>query len=204
MSGSSPGQSETWRQSGEIPGEDAHLSIECCFYVDNCLQSLPCKAQAKKLVDQLQSLLREGGFELRQWARNALTVIAHLPRESQSEISVLWFTQEMADPQEHTLGLVWQCKSDTLQYKHHQRGNSERTIRNIYLSIDCLLSSMTLSGSSSHTPREPRLLCNISKTREEDGTIPSYQKTCSLSLLALCPPSVNAFSTANESSSHCR
>lgn len=46
------------------PEEDARLSIERNFYVDNCLQSFPSEGQAKKLVDRLQSLLLEGGFEL--------------------------------------------------------------------------------------------------------------------------------------------
>ncbi|KAI3373427.1 hypothetical protein L3Q82_022037, partial [Scortum barcoo] len=114
------------------PEEDAHLSMERNFYVDNCLQSLPSEVQAKKLVDCLQSLLMEGGFELRQWARNIPAVIGHLLVESRSESSVLCFSQESADPQECTLRLVWQCKSDTLRYKHHQSGSPEQTMRNIY------------------------------------------------------------------------
>lgn len=114
------------------PEEDARLSVERNFHVDNCLQSLPSEAQAKMLVDCLQSLLMEGGFELRQWASNVPAVIDHLPVESRSESSVLWFSQESADPQERTLGLVWQCKSDTLQYKHHQSESPEPTMRNIY------------------------------------------------------------------------
>lgn len=112
--------------------EDARLSVEHNFYVDNCLQSLPSEVQAKKLVDRLQSLLMEGGFELRQWASNIPAVIGHLPVESRSESSVLWFSQESADPQERTLGLVWQCKSDTLRYKHQQSESPEPTMRNIY------------------------------------------------------------------------
>ncbi|KAL3979043.1 ATP-binding cassette, subfamily B (MDR/TAP), member 9 [Sarotherodon galilaeus] len=114
------------------PGEDARLSIERNFYVDNCLQSLPSEGQAKKLVDRLQSLLLEGGFELRQWASNVHTVISHLPVESQSEGSILWLSQESADPQERTLGLVWHCKADALRYKHQQSVSSELTMRNIY------------------------------------------------------------------------
>lgn len=109
------------------PEDDARLSVEHCFYVDNCLQSLPSEEQAKKLVDRLHSLMMEGGYELRQWASNMPTVVGYLPKESRSEISILWFTQEMADSQERTLGLVWQCKSDTLRYKHHQSGSPEPT-----------------------------------------------------------------------------
>lgn len=106
--------------------------MERNFYVDNCLQSLPSEVQAKKLVDRLQSLLMEGGFELRQWASNVPAVIGHLPAGLQSESSVLWFSEKSADPQERTLRLMWQCKSDTLRYKHQQSERPEPTMRNIY------------------------------------------------------------------------
>ncbi|KAM9753665.1 uncharacterized protein ACNS7B_006885 [Menidia menidia] len=112
--------------------DGARLSVERHFYVDNWLQSLPSEVQAKKLVDHLQNLLMEGGFELRQWATNVPAVIGHLPVESRSESSVLWFSQEAADFQERTLGLVWQCKSDTLRYKQHLSERPEPTMRNIY------------------------------------------------------------------------
>lgn len=40
------------------------------LYVDNCLQSVSSEKDAKALVDQLQTLLAQGGFELQQWASN--------------------------------------------------------------------------------------------------------------------------------------
>lgn len=45
------------------------------------------KKQANKLVNSLQSLLMDGGSELRQWASNSLTVTGHLSRESQLDWS---------------------------------------------------------------------------------------------------------------------
>ena len=53
-------------------------------------------------------------LKLWQWAGNIPAVISHLYVESQS-VSVLWFSQESADPQMCTLGLIWQCKSETVQ-----------------------------------------------------------------------------------------
>nr|XP_057925810.1 uncharacterized protein LOC131127691 [Doryrhamphus excisus] len=114
------------------PKENARLSAERCFYVDNCLQSLQSEDQAKQLVSRLHTLLMEGGFELREWASNVPAVIRHLPKESQSESSTLWFAQQTADPQERTLGLLWQCRTDTLGYKQHQSECPEPTMRNIY------------------------------------------------------------------------
>lgn len=119
-------------QKHTAPEEDARQSVERCFYVDNCLQSLQSENQAKQLVNRLHTVLREGGFELREWASNVPAVIRHLPKESRSESSTLWFTQQTANPQERTLGLLWQCKSDTLCYKQHNHDCLEPTMRNIY------------------------------------------------------------------------
>ncbi|KAK7880770.1 hypothetical protein WMY93_032583 [Mugilogobius chulae] len=89
---------QTHVQKHTEPEEDARLSVERCFYVDNCLQSLQSQEEAKQLVNRLHTLLME----------------------------------ERADPQERTLGLLWQCKSDTLRYKQHQSERPELTMRNIY------------------------------------------------------------------------
>nr|XP_057917974.1 uncharacterized protein LOC131109721 [Doryrhamphus excisus] len=117
------------------PKENARLSAERCFYVDNCLQSLQSEDQAKQLVSRLHTLLMEGGFELREWASNVPAVIRHLPKESQSASSTLWFAQQTADPQERTLGLLWQCRTDTLGYKQHQSECPEPTAQ--HLSSSC-------------------------------------------------------------------
>jgi len=75
------------------PGDQVREVIEKSFYVDNCMYSLTNKDAAKELVDQLCSLLAEGGFELRQWASNCLSVISHLPPELRSNSCELWLSQ---------------------------------------------------------------------------------------------------------------
>ena len=114
------------------PGEDVRDSIERSFYVDNCLQSLPSSDMAKDLVDKLCNLLAAGGFELRQWASNNPGVISHLPSHIRSDSSELWLNYGKQDAQESTLGLHWNCHSDTLSYKHRQVDNETTTLRNIY------------------------------------------------------------------------
>ncbi|XP_065099626.1 uncharacterized protein [Paramisgurnus dabryanus] len=114
------------------PGEKVRDVIEKSFYVDNCLHSLTSKEEAKDLVDQLCSLLSSGGFELRQWASNCPSVITHLPPESRSNTCDLWLRQGQQDVHESTLGLHWQCQSDTLHYKHRGTSYSTVTMRNIY------------------------------------------------------------------------
>lgn len=48
------------------PGEEVRTFIERCFYVDNCLHSVPTATEARELVDQLRALLSSAGFILGQ------------------------------------------------------------------------------------------------------------------------------------------
>lgn len=45
--------------------EAIRFSVERCFYVDNCLQSLPTTDAARSLIAQLQNILYGAGFEIR-------------------------------------------------------------------------------------------------------------------------------------------
>ncbi|XP_073725195.1 uncharacterized protein [Misgurnus anguillicaudatus] len=114
------------------PDEDVRFSVEQCFYVDNCLQSLPSKEDAKQLVDKLRGLLAEGGFELRQWASNVPAVVQHLPCEAKSDGLELWLAHEKKEVQESTLGLSWNCPSDVLTYRHRPIVHGAPTMRIIY------------------------------------------------------------------------
>lgn len=49
---------------------DALQTVQQNFYVDNYLASFPTTSKVKLTIDQLRSLLSEGGFDLRQWASN--------------------------------------------------------------------------------------------------------------------------------------
>ncbi|XP_049329393.1 uncharacterized protein LOC111189354 [Astyanax mexicanus] len=113
-------------------GEAVQHSVEKSFYVDNCLQSFSSTESARDMVDKLLITLRVGGFELRQWASNEPSVIRHLPPEIRSESSELWLSEGHQDIPESTLGLHWNCQSDTLSYKHRRVDSSVVTMRTIY------------------------------------------------------------------------
>ncbi len=49
------------------PDNAMRFSVEKCFYVDNCLQSMHTSEEAKLLVDWLRDLLVSAGFGLCQW-----------------------------------------------------------------------------------------------------------------------------------------
>ena len=86
-------------------------SVQQCFYVDNCLQSVPTPEEAKELVDKLLNLLAAGGFELRQWASNIPSVISHLPKDARSDSIEHWLSQGDPNHAESALGLSWHWES---------------------------------------------------------------------------------------------
>ena len=114
------------------PEDEVRNSIEKCFYVDNCLQSLPSTTAARDLVDKLRALLSSAGFVLRQWASNEPSVISHLPEDARSNSAELWLAQDSTDSPESTLGLRWHFSTDRLGYKHRPVQYGEPTMRNIY------------------------------------------------------------------------
>lgn len=92
-------------------------SIEQCFYMDNCLQSLSTPRAAKFLNDKLRHVLALGGFEIRQWASNVQSVVAHLPSTARAESAEQWLAGKSPDPQEPALGLRWYCPTDQLGFR---------------------------------------------------------------------------------------
>ncbi len=114
---------------------DEHIthSIHNCFYVDNCLQSLPTPEEAKDLLHSLRTTLSSGGFEIRQWASNDPQVICDLPPEARSEQTELWLSHHPSlDPSESTLGLLWNYLTDNLRYRHRAIEPTTPTMRHLY------------------------------------------------------------------------
>ncbi len=72
-----------------LTDETIRFSVERCFYVGNCLQSLPTADEARKLIDRLRNILSGAGFEIRQWACNDPTVLSHLPAQG-SRVRPIW------------------------------------------------------------------------------------------------------------------
>ncbi|XP_073669326.1 uncharacterized protein [Paramisgurnus dabryanus] len=113
--------------------ERVTYSIQHCFYVDNCLQSLPTSDEAKDLLHSLRATLSSGGFDIRQWASNDPKVICDLPPDARSDQAELWLSHHPSlDPMESTLGLHWNCHTDTLKYRHRAIEATTPTMRHIY------------------------------------------------------------------------
>ncbi len=141
-------------------------SIHNCFYVDNCLQSLPTPEKAKDLLHSLHTTLSSGGFEIRQWASNDPQVICDIPPEARSEQTELWLSHHPSlDPSESTLGLLLQTTSDT--------GTEPLNLppQLCVIFTEFLLASTILSAISFLTQQEPKLLSSIYGVRHGTGMI---------------------------------
>ncbi len=114
------------------PEEGVRHSVEHCFYVDNCLQSVPTPDEAKELVDRLREVLASGGFEIRQWACNMPDILGHLPAEARSDSLERWLSQDEPGLLEPALGLSWHWQTDALCYKSRPLEYGALTMRNVY------------------------------------------------------------------------
>lgn len=111
---------------------DTLQSVLQGFYVDNCLESFPTISAATQRENQLSTLLAEAGFDLRQWASNQTTVIAHLPTDARFSATEQWLNQSRTDPLEPTLGLRWNCAADTFGYQCRLIEHAALTVRTAY------------------------------------------------------------------------
>lgn len=114
------------------PGDGVRHSVEHCFYVDNCLQSVDTAEEARELVDRLREVLASGGFEIRQWACNIPDVLRHLPAEARSDSMERWLSHDELGLSEPALGLSWHWETDTLGYKSRPLEYGPLTMRNVY------------------------------------------------------------------------
>lgn len=150
--------------------------MQQCFYVDNCLQSVPTPEEAKELVDKLHNLLAAdlaGGFELRQWVSNTPSVISHLPKDARSDSIEL----SHGDPNhaESALGLSWHWESDRLGYKHRPMEYGTLTMWNVY---KVLARQYDPLGTYCHTRPGQRYSSSASGINSATGTILFFPKSC--------------------------
>lgn len=82
-------------------------------FVDDILAGADTEQEALRLQQQLISLLRRGGFELRKWTSNSNQLLQDLP-DDHRETPV--FLQDMSQPHFTILGLHWSPSTDAFTY----------------------------------------------------------------------------------------
>ena len=83
------------------------------FYVNDCLTGAPDPASALLLQQQLTKLFSLGGFVLRKWNSNDLSVLKEIPEELRDSSEVHTFTDDQKYSK--TLGIEWNIASVRLR-----------------------------------------------------------------------------------------
>ncbi|KAK2578329.1 hypothetical protein KPH14_012630 [Odynerus spinipes] len=83
------------------------------FYMDDVLTGAKTVEAAMALQQQLSELLQRGQFQLRKWRSNEPRVLENLSNETEVD-SLMKIDKDGALK---TLGLLWNAKSDTMQYR---------------------------------------------------------------------------------------
>ena len=82
------------------------------FYVDDCLTGAQDSTSALLLQQQLTKLFSLGGFVLRKWNSNDLSVLKEIPEDLRDSREVHTFTED--NKYSKTLGIEWNIASDRL------------------------------------------------------------------------------------------
>ncbi|XP_058456830.1 uncharacterized protein LOC131434192 [Malaya genurostris] len=83
-------------------------------YVDDLLASVETIEEAVQLAKEIHFIHAQGGFEIRNWLSNSITVLQKM-NQHQTEEKNLIFSEEMAT--EKILGLWWNTSTDCLTFK---------------------------------------------------------------------------------------
>ena len=85
------------------------------FYIDEVLKSVPTTERAIWLAEQLEKLLREGGFHLTRFASNSRQVLEAFPQGERENTFINLDLNQL--PVGRAFGLHWVTASDTFQFK---------------------------------------------------------------------------------------
>ena len=84
------------------------------YYMDDLLTGCENANEAVEIYEQMNALMRAGGFELQKWSSNCRELLNHINKESQKTDQSLIFKQnEMIK----VLGIVWNKTTDNFEYQ---------------------------------------------------------------------------------------
>jgi transposase InsO family protein len=89
------------------------------FYVDDLITGADTVENANAIFKEINTILNKGGFELHKIHSNQLSIS---DRAMENNISL------DKQPTTKTLGVIWDCDSDTIKYSIHLKPNQSKTI----------------------------------------------------------------------------
>ncbi|XP_035227314.1 uncharacterized protein LOC118199533 [Stegodyphus dumicola] len=83
------------------------------FFVDDCLVGAQNTEECKNLVNQLLQMLERGGFLLRKWSSNDLSVLENIPQELRNDSEAMKIQD---DSSIKVLGINWNPREDYFNF----------------------------------------------------------------------------------------
>ncbi|XP_035207008.1 uncharacterized protein LOC118181886 [Stegodyphus dumicola] len=83
------------------------------FFVDDCLVGCSNTEECKNLVNQLLQMLERGGFLLRKWSSNDLSVLENIPQELRNDSEAMKIQD---DSSIKVLGINWNPREDYFNF----------------------------------------------------------------------------------------
>jgi hypothetical protein len=118
---------------------DTYRIILRDFYVDDLLTGSESIASALKIRDKVVQILKGGGFNLHKFASNSPLLMPSDASERNHNVSL------DRQPETKTLGILWNCHSDTIRYSANSKNiNKSITKRGILSTIARLFDPLGL------------------------------------------------------------
>ena len=92
-------------------------SVTSNFYVDDWLKSTHTTAQAIELINDIRSLLRQGGFNLTKFSSADRQVLKSIPAEHRGKQIENIDLDKQELPQDRALGVKWNTNTDSFYFK---------------------------------------------------------------------------------------
>ncbi|CAG9113265.1 unnamed protein product [Plutella xylostella] len=86
------------------------------YYMDDCLYSCDNAETAINLVNQITTIHKHGGFEIRRWSSNCKQVLDNIPSDALAQTAIQ-MKDGATNMSERTLGLIWHPAEDCFAFK---------------------------------------------------------------------------------------
>ncbi|XP_014361661.2 uncharacterized protein LOC106713372 [Papilio machaon] len=83
------------------------------YYMDDLLTGCETTEQAMEIYEQMNNLMRAGGFELQKWCSNSEDLLEHICKDNQRDNQLIQFK---SNDSIKVLGLTWNKTNDNFQY----------------------------------------------------------------------------------------
>ncbi|KAH9634826.1 hypothetical protein HF086_012240, partial [Spodoptera exigua] len=92
---------------------EAAKILESSFYMDDVVHGFHNIEYGKRIISDLEQLLRRGGFNLRKWSTNNQTLLEKVSEQNKQQAVFNFKTDQTSK----TLGLCWNSKNDVFTFR---------------------------------------------------------------------------------------